>query len=80
MLRIKIFGSGCPNCIKLEQMCQEVVNELSLNATIEKVTDLDEIINHGVMLTPALMVNDKLLVQGKLPTKATLVNWLKKRE
>jgi small redox-active disulfide protein 2 len=76
MLDIKVLGPGCANCIKLENMCREVLAEINLEATIEKVTNLDDFWKYGVMLTPALVVNGKLLLQGKLPTKHTLVHWL----
>jgi small redox-active disulfide protein 2 len=76
MLDIKIFGTGCPNCIRLENMCREVFTENNLDATLEKVSNVDDFWKFGVMLTPALVVNGKLLVQGKLPTRHTLVRWL----
>jgi small redox-active disulfide protein 2 len=76
MLEIKVLGPGCANCIKLENMCKEVVAENSLEATIENVTQVEDFWKYGVMLTPALVVNGKLLSQGKLPTKHTLVHWL----
>lgn len=76
MLEIKVLGTGCPNCIRLENMCREVVAENNLDATIEKVSNVDEFWKYGVMLTPALIINGNLLVQGKLPTRHTLVHWL----
>lgn len=76
MLDIKVLGTGCPSCIRLENMCKEVVAENSLDATIEKISNVDDFWKYGVMLTPALVVNGKLLLQGKLPTKHTLVHWL----
>lgn len=76
MMEIKILGTGCPNCIRLENMCREVVAENILDATIEKVSNVDDFWKYGVMLTPALILNGKLLVQGKLPTRHTLVHWL----
>jgi small redox-active disulfide protein 2 len=76
MLEIKILGTGCPNCIRLENMCREVVAENNLEATIEKVTNVDDFWKYGVMLTPALILNGNLLLQGKLPTRHTLVHWL----
>ena len=78
MLTIKVLGPGCPNCLKLEQICREVVAENKLEAEITKIENIDQITQHGVMLTPALIVNDKLLIQGKIPIKSTLANWLKK--
>jgi small redox-active disulfide protein 2 len=76
MLEIKVLGTGCPNCIRLENMCREVAAENNLDAKIEKVSNVDEFWKYGVMLTPALILNGKLLVQGKLPTRHTLVHWL----
>jgi len=77
MLDIKILGIGCPNCLKLESLCKEVIAENSLEANIEKVTCFDEFGNYGVMMTPGLVVNGKVLSQGKIPTKSTLGHWLK---
>jgi len=77
MLNIKVVGTGCPNCIKLEKLCKEVVNESNIDANIEKVIDINEFGNLGVMITPGLVVNNKVLSQGKIPTKTTLVHWLK---
>jgi small redox-active disulfide protein 2 len=77
MIEIKVLGPGCPNCVRLENLCKEVVEELGLEARVEKITDLNEFGKYGVMLTPGLVVNSKVLLQGKLPTKATLTNWLR---
>ena len=75
-MNIKIIGKGCPNCEKLEQLCNEVIKEENLDAQIEKVTDVNEFADYGVMMTPGLVVNDKLLSQGKIPVKHTLSKWL----
>ncbi len=76
MLNIKVIGSGCATCQKLESMCKEVVAENNLEAQIEKVTDLNKFAELGVFITPGLIVNNKVLNQGKLPTKSTLTHWL----
>jgi small redox-active disulfide protein 2 len=76
MLNIKVLGSGCPNCHKLEQLCHEVVSENSLEAKIELDSDFDKYWKLGIMMTPALIVNGKVLAQGKIPVKHTLVHWL----
>jgi len=78
MLNIVILGTGCPNCIKLENLCREVVAEKSLEANIEKVTDFNKFGDYGVMLTPGLVVNGKVLSQSKIPVKNTLESWLEK--
>ncbi|MGB9696527.1 MAG: thioredoxin family protein [Ignavibacteria bacterium] len=77
MLDIKIFGPGCINCEKLYELCNEVVSENNLAAKIEKIVDRDRFLDYGIMLTPALIVNNKVLIQGKIPTKSTLLHWLK---
>ncbi len=76
MLKIKVLGSGCANCINLEKLCREVVTENSIDAEIEKVTDFNEIMNFGIMITPGLVVNERVIHSGKLPTKSTLTQWL----
>jgi small redox-active disulfide protein 2 len=76
MLHIKVVGSGCANCQRLAQMCQEVIIEEELQGYVEKVTDINKFAELGVMLTPGLIVNDKLLSSGKVPTKSTLSHWL----
>jgi small redox-active disulfide protein 2 len=79
MLKIKVVGSGCPNCQKLEALCNEVVAEKGFEAIIEKVTDVNKFADLGIMITPGLIVNDKILSQGKIPTKSTLEHWLNEK-
>lgn len=73
---IKVYGSGCSNCKKLEQMCIDAAQELNINAAVEKVTDLQEIMKTGIMSTPGLEINGKMISSGKLPTKSTLIHWI----
>jgi small redox-active disulfide protein 2 len=63
---IKILGTGCPKCKKLEASAQQAIAELGMEATIEKVTDLDKIMDYGIMMTPALVINEKVVSSGKL--------------
>lgn len=77
MLNIKVVGSGCPTCQKLEQLCREVITENNLEAEIEKVTDVNTFAELGIFMTPGLLVDDKVLSSGKIPTKSTLEHWLK---
>ena len=74
---IKVYGSGCANCKKLEQMCFDALQELNLNATVQKVSDLQEILKTGILSTPGLEINGKMISSGKLPTKSTLEHWIK---
>ncbi len=70
---IKVYGSGCANCKKLEALCNEVIQELNIDATVEKVTDIQEIMKTGILSTPGLAINGKMISHGKLPVKATLI-------
>ena len=67
---IKILGSGCNNCVNLERVTREAVADLGLDAQIEKVTDYAEIMGYGVMSTPGLVVDEKVVVAGRVPTPA----------
>ena len=64
---IKILGTGCSKCKMLEKIAQVAVKELGANATIEKVEDIQKIMNYGVMSTPALVINEKVKVFGRVP-------------
>ncbi len=76
MLNIKVLGSGCMNCQKLEQNAREAVTMLGEEATVEKVTDYADIMSYGVMHTPALVVNGKVVVSGRVPGAAEIVPML----
>ena len=76
MLNIKVVGGGCANCQKLEQLCLEVVEENNILAEIEKITDLNKFADLGIMMTPGLILNNKVVSSGKLPTKETLSHWV----
>ena len=77
MLEIKVLGSGCAKCVKLENLVKEVLSENNLTANVEKITDREKFLDYGIMLTPGLVVNGKLLSSGKIPIKSTLEHWLK---
>ena len=76
MLNIKVVGSGCPNCQKLEELCREVINENNIDAEIEKITDVNQFADLGIFMTPGLLLNDKVMSSGKIPTKSTLTHWI----
>lgn len=69
---IKILGTGCPNCIATEKIVNEVVNELRIDAELIKVTDIVEIMMYDIMSTPAIVVDEKVVFKGKVPTKAVV--------
>ncbi|KNE80777.1 MULTISPECIES: thioredoxin family protein [Streptomyces] len=67
---IKVLGPGCANCKALERVTRDAVATLGLDARIEKVTDYGAIAGYGVMSTPALVVDERVLVSGRVPTPA----------
>lgn len=71
-MEIKVLGTGCAKCKSLEKLTKQVVDELSLNASIEKVEDIQKIMEYGIMSTPGLIINDKIVLSGKLPKKKEL--------
>lgn len=68
MMEIKILGTGCPKCKSLHQATINALAELDIVANVEKVEDIVEIMNFGVMRTPALVINNKVIFSGKVPT------------
>ncbi|MCL4369308.1 MAG: thioredoxin family protein [Chloroflexi bacterium] len=75
-MEIKILGSGCANCQRLEALVKEVAVEKDLEATFLKVTDYKDIMSYGIMHTPGLVVNGKLLSAGRIPSKQEIATWL----
>ena len=67
---IKVLGPGCANCKNLERVTREAIADLGLDATIEKVEDYPTIVGYGVMSTPALVVDEQVVVSGRVPTAA----------
>jgi small redox-active disulfide protein 2 len=76
-MKIQILGSGCPKCKLLEQHAREAVAELGIQADVEKVTDIDTIMEMGVMMTPALALDSVVKSVGKVLTKDQVISYLK---
>jgi small redox-active disulfide protein 2 len=68
MLAIKVLGPGCRKCYKLSQAVKKAADELNLAYTFEKVSEMVEIINHGVMNTPGLVIDGEVVVSGRVPS------------
>lgn len=69
---IKILGPGCNNCKNLERATREALDQLGMDATVEKVEDYAAIMGYGIMSTPGLVVDDKVLVSGRVPKPAEI--------
>jgi small redox-active disulfide protein 2 len=76
MLTVKILGSGCANCKKLEAVAREAASEAGITAEFVKVTDMGQILEYDLLSTPGLMVNGKVVASGRIPTKAEIQGWL----
>ena len=76
MLNIKVLGSGCANCKRVEQIAQRVVQEMGVEAEIIKVTEYPEIMKYNIMSTPGLVINEKLRSAGRIPTDLDVKTWI----
>jgi len=75
-LEIKILGTGCPKCKRLEQLTHEAVAEAGVEATVTKVTDIAAIMAYPIISTPGLVIDEVVKASGQLPQKAEIVGWL----
>jgi small redox-active disulfide protein 2 len=66
-MEIKVLGTGCAKCKSLEKVTRKAVEELNLDASVEKVEDIQKIMEYAVMRTPALVINEKVVLSGQLP-------------
>ncbi|MHC1740590.1 MAG: thioredoxin family protein [Anaerolineaceae bacterium] len=76
MVNIKVLGSGCANCKRLEETARKAVATLGIEAEIEKVTDYAEIMKYPILSTPGLVINEKLVSAGRIPTEKEITDWL----
>lgn len=76
-MEIKILGTGCPKCKRLEQTAREAAKEIGVEATFVKVTDIGEIMNYPIASTPALVVDGVVKSSGRLPNKDEVIGWLR---
>jgi len=76
MLNIKVLGTGCPNCKRLEANVSQAVKKAGLEADIEKVVEIPQIMKYGVMNMPALVVNEKVLISGRVAAAVEIVDML----
>lgn len=78
-MHVKILGSGCANCVNLEKNTREALAALGVEATIEKVTDFADIAGYGIMRTPGLVVDEQVLLSGRVAKPAEIAQLLSRR-
>ncbi|PKP39194.1 MAG: thioredoxin family protein [Bacteroidetes bacterium HGW-Bacteroidetes-15] len=79
-MEIKVLGTGCPKCKTLEQATRNAISELGINANVSKVEDIVDIMNYGVMRTPALVIDEKVIFSGKVPSMNELKEIISKNQ
>lgn len=73
---IKILGTGCPKCQSMTGVVKEVISENNIDASVEKVEDIEEIIKYNIMITPALVIDDAVTIKGRVPSKDEVLQLL----
>ena len=75
-MHIKVLGTGCPKCIATEERVTEVAAAHNIDIKLEKITDINDIMSYGVMMTPALVVDGEVKISGKIPSKEQILSWI----
>ncbi len=75
-MEIKVLGTGCPNCKRLEKLTHQAVADLGVDATVVKVEDLDQIMAYDILATPALVIDENVVASGRVPRKSEIVDWI----
>lgn len=76
MLTVKILGPGCANCKRLEEIARKAASDAKLEAEFVKVTDYNEILAYNILSTPGLVINDKVVSSGRIPSPASVAQWM----
>jgi small redox-active disulfide protein 2 len=75
-MNIKVLGPGCAKCHQLEKVVDEVVKEMGVDAKVEKVNHMEQIMRYPILMTPGLVINEELVVSGKVPDKAEVTRYI----
>ena len=75
-MEIKILGTGCPRCKRLEELTRDAVRDLGVQANVVHVTDMQAIMAYPIVSTPGLVIDEKVVSSGRLPAKSEIVSWL----
>ena len=76
MITVKVLGTGCPTCKKLEQVTKRAIGNLGIPAELVKVTDMVDIMRYEILTTPGLVINEVVVCSGRLPTEPEVMTWL----
>jgi len=77
-MKLEVLGTGCPKCKKLIEVVEQTVKETGISAEITKVDQINNILNYSVMITPALVIDGKVVVSGRVPSKDEIKKWISK--
>lgn len=77
MISIKVLGPGCSKCKTLEAKVKDIVSKNNIDASVSKIEDINEMMNYGIMMTPALVINEQVKSYGIIPKDDQIINWLK---
>ena len=75
-MEIKVLGPGCPKCKKVEELVREAVKELGVEAKVAKVTDIADILQYGILSTPGIVIDGKVVSWGRIPSKAEITSFI----
>jgi small redox-active disulfide protein 2 len=78
-MKIKVLGTGCPKCKKLYAEAEKAIAESGASVELEKVEKIDEIMNYGVMMTPALVIDGEVKASGRISPASEIVSWIKEK-
>lgn len=76
MITIKVLGSGCASCKRVEQIARKVITDMAIQAEVIKVTDYNDIMTYNILSTPGLVINERVVSSGRIPTPAEVTTWL----
>ena len=75
MFEVKVLGTGCPNCIRTEELIRKITSEKNIEINLEKVETIEKIMSYGVMSTPGVVVDGKVVHAGGVPGKKAIIAW-----